>query len=448
MNRKKIVLIGAGSAVFTQGLIADFIQNDKFEPWEIALVDTDPRALESITLLSNKMVNKKNADILISSSTERCDALPGADVVVTTIAVGGRRAWENDVWIPRNYGIYQPVGDTTMPGGISRALRMIPPMLDIARDFKKFCPDAYFFNYSNPMTAICAAIREHVNIPVIGLCHGVIHVEHYLADYLGGRSKPVRSLGVGLNHLTFLYDLRVDGKDVFPDLKEKLNQQKKKWQNDGQLTDADNPFSWQVFERYGVFPAVLDRHVVEFFPERFASGEYYGRTLGVDAFSIEKVIAQGDKVYKDMHEQAKGIQEMDNRLFERAPGEHEQLIDILNSLYHDQRKVFSVNIPNNGAVPNLPEKAVLELPAVAAGRGFYPMHLSDFPELPASLIRKRLSVVDLTVKSAVTGDKGLFIEALLMDGSVKDESTAEKLADDLLKAHCDYLPQFFSNSMK
>ena len=102
----------------------------------------------------------KNADIIISSSTDRTELLPGADFVVTTIAVGGRRAWERDVQIPRKYGIYQPVGDSIMPGGISRAQRMIPVMIEIAKDVEKYCPEAYFFNYSNPMTAIVTAVRR------------------------------------------------------------------------------------------------------------------------------------------------------------------------------------------------------------------------------------------------------------------------------------------------
>ncbi|MEG1012390.1 MAG: alpha-glucosidase/alpha-galactosidase, partial [Ruthenibacterium sp.] len=116
MNRKKIVLIGAGSAVFTKGLVADFIQSG-FGSWEIALCDINAQILESVVRLTKKMVEQKGVDIVISSSTDRCEVLPGADYVVVTIAVGGRRAWEQDVVIPRKYGIYQPVGDSIMPGG-------------------------------------------------------------------------------------------------------------------------------------------------------------------------------------------------------------------------------------------------------------------------------------------------------------------------------------------
>jgi alpha-galactosidase len=458
MTRRKIVLIGAGSAVFTQGLVADFILSKDLGSWEIGLVDTNEKALESITKLTKKMVEEKKADIVVSTSVDRRKVLPGADVVVTTIAVGGRRGWEQDVFIPRKYGIFQPVGDTTMPGGISRALRMIPVMIDIAKDVKELCPEAYFFNYSNPMTAICQAVQRAVDINVIGLCHGVIHVEQYLAKFIGAKKNDVKSLGIGLNHLTFLYDLTVNGKDAWPAVKERLLEQKQKsgstsspntenFPERGAVEpDAvfygDNPFSWSLFERYGAFPAVLDRHVTEFFPERFPQGHYYGKVLGVDAYSLEAVIAEGDKIYQEMHEQAEGTLALNSRFFERSEGEHEQLVDILKSIYLDERKVFSVNLLNDGAVPNLPPQAVLELPAVATASGFKPLFVNDFSDVLASILRKRISVVDLTVEAALTGNRELVVEAMLADGAVQNEEMAKGLTNELLQAHQQYLPQF------
>jgi alpha-galactosidase len=207
MAKKRIVLVGAGSAVFTQGLIADLILAPP-GPWELALVDIDPVALEAAVGLARRMVEARDAAITIEATTDRRDVLHAADVVVTTIGVGGRRAWEQDVLIPRKYGIYQPVGDSVMPGGISRAMRMIPALIDIARDVQSLCPSALFFNYSNPMTATCWAVRQATGIDVVGLCHGAFSVEHQLAELIGAPAHAVTSLAVGLNHLTFFYDLR------------------------------------------------------------------------------------------------------------------------------------------------------------------------------------------------------------------------------------------------
>ena len=454
-ERKKIVLIGAGSAVFTKGLIADFIQSG-FGKWEIALCDINPVILESITKLAKKMVEQKGADILISASTDRKELLPGADFVVTTIAVGGRRAWEQDVKIPRKYKIYQPVGDSIMPGGISRTQRMIPVMVEIARDIEQLCPDAYFFNYSNPMTAIVTAVRRVTNVKIIGLCHGVIYGEKYLAKMLGVDVKRLTTIGAGLNHLTWLYDIRVDGKDVHQELLDIVQKQKEDNVRNPHVRNffnplledkeipnhMDNPLSWEFFERYGALPAVVDRHAVEFFPERFPEGNYYGATLGIDAFPIDDVIARGEATYKAMLDQGETEGEVEADLFKRADGEHEQLVEIIRSLLLDERKVFSVNIPNEGAVAGIPDDAVLEIPGVATARGFSSMHVNGFEGPIKDIIIKRLASVDLTVEAALKGDRQLWADAMMLDGAVIDYETAENLVRDFIEEHKDYLPQY------
>lgn len=453
MKKRKVVLIGAGSAMFTQGLVADFIMAKEFGIWELALVDINEKALTSITTLTKKMVKDKNANIVVTSSSNRRDVLPGADIVITTIAVGGRRAWENDVIIPRKYGISQPVGDTTMPGGIFRSLRMIPVMLNIAKNIKELCPNALFINYSNPMTAICQAIQQETDVNVIGLCHGVTHVEQYLARFLKAKCSEVRSLGVGINHLTFLYDLRLNGKDAWPDIDKELLRQKKMEDSHSpnneelqhEVSYKDNQFSWSLYQRYRVFPAVLDRHITEFFSESFPNGSYYGKVLGVDAFSLEAVISDGDKVYEEMHEQAEGKLPLNEQLFMRSEGEHEQLVELLKSHYNNEGKIFSVNIPNGGAIPNLPAHAVLELPAVAIGRGLIPLHINDFPDELALILKRRIKVIDLTVKAALTGSRSLVVDAMMLDGAVQSKEDAENLAEELLNVNRSYLPQFFTN---
>lgn len=447
--------------MFTQGLVADMILAPDLGPWELGLVDIDPQALETAEGLCRRMVEAKGAEIAITSSTDRREVLPGAHVVVTTIGVGGRRAWEADVFIPRKYGVYQPVGDSVMPGGISRAMRMIPALVEIARDVQALCPGAWFFNYANPMTANCWAIRKATGIPVVGLCHGVFHVERELASFIGAPPEEVTSLYAGLNHLTFIFDLRWKGRDAWPLVRARLAQERGKpfdaemlgksfpemGAPGGEFRAADNPFSWSLFEAYGAYPAVNDRHVVEFFPERFPNGRYYGKTLGVDAFSFEDTIAWGDRIYEEMRAQALGRKPLDQSVFERSIGEHEQLLSILRSIERDERRVFSANLPNDGAVPNLPADAILELPAVATARGLRPLHLPDFPDTLAAIITRKLTATRLTVEAALAGDRRLFVEALLADGAVTDPDIARRMGEELLEAHRQYLPNFFVNGM-
>ncbi|PJF45876.1 MAG: alpha-glucosidase/alpha-galactosidase, partial [Candidatus Thermofonsia Clade 3 bacterium] len=143
----------------------------------------------------------------------------GATAVICTVGVGGRRAWEQDVFIPRRYGIYAPVGDTVGPGGSSRALRMIPAMVAIARDVLDLAPNALFFNYSNPMAPICRAIHKATGAPVVGLCHGVMETARYLARVLNAPAEQLRYIATGINHLTWFTQVWVGEEDAMPRLR-------------------------------------------------------------------------------------------------------------------------------------------------------------------------------------------------------------------------------------
>jgi len=442
MKKEKVIIIGAGSTMFTRGLVRDFID----EKWELdlGLIDTDPDALAVAEKLSRKMIDGCDAPITLSASVDRREILPGATTVICTIGVGGRRAWEQDVFIPRKYGIFQPVGDTVAPGGTSRALRMIPAMVAIAQDVLDICPDALFFNYANPMAANCRAVRKATGANVIGLCHGVFHTGHYLAAKLGCRSHDISCTAAGINHLTWFTEVRVGSNDMMPALREVASRQI------GAAYEQfinDNPFSWQLFDLFGAFPAVLDRHVSEFFPQFFARGHYYGKTLGIDAYSFEDCIAYGDELYEQMRRDALSPQPLGREYFDRIGGEQEQVVEILKSIRGNAERVYSVNLPNRGQVPNLPADAVVESPGITATSGspppgFRPLILPPLPAGIAGTLATRFMWVETAVEAALEGSRKKFIQALVLDGAVDSIETAAKLADELLAAHAQYLPQF------
>ena len=437
MARQTVVLVGAGSVTFTQVLVADFARTCPPEGLRLALVDTNPQALDVSERLVRRMVELLRADIEVVVSTDRRDVLPGAHVVVTTISVGGRRAWEQDVFIPRTYSVFQPVGDTAMPGGISRAMRMVPALVAIARDVKALCPQALFFNYANPMSANCLAIRRATGVPVVGLCHGTFRTERYLAELAGipeGKAGHVTSLGVGVNHFTFILDLRDEGHDLLPDVRQQLSDQ-------ARAERLTHPFSWELFQRWGAYPAPGDRHIVEFVPERFPGGAYYGKTLGVDAFSFEETVASGDQRHERSVRQAAGELPFDQADFPRASAaESEQLARMVQAIRCDKRQIFYVNAPNEGACSQLPPGALLELPAVATGRGFRTMQVGEIPAGMAALLARRIGVLELTVEAALRGDAKLFVEAVLADGAVTDPQQASRMVDELLRAQDSYIP--------
>lgn len=431
--KERVVLIGAGSAMFTRGLVADLIR----KKWagELRLVDIDPVALAVAEKLSRKMLAAGGSAMTLTAATDRRDVLRGATAVVCTIGVGGRRAWETDVFVPRRYGIYQPVGDTVMPGGTSRALRMIPAMAEIARDVVELAPRALFFNYGNPMAAVCRAVRQATGAKVVGLCHGVFSVAHYLAETLGVPPAKFAYRAVGINHLTWFVELRHGRKDLRPQLRA-LGPEK--------IKAGSDPFTWELVELFDAFPCVMDRHITEFFPWLFVGkGSYYGKTLGVDAFSFEGTIEWGDRIFREMQELAEAPGPLPADFLARIGGEHEQVLDIIEAIRGDTGAVFSANLPNRGQVPNLPRDAVVESPAVATRTGLRPLPQPALTPGIAGTLATRFQWVETVVEAALEGDRRKFIEALLLDGAVTSVDMATRLADDLLAAQRAYLPQFF-----
>ena len=450
--KKKLVMIGAGSAMFTQGIIVDLLQkNPGGHQWTIGLCDTNAEVLADVKSFVQKMVQEKGETVEIEASTDRREVIPGADYIVSTIGVGGRQAWEQDVVIPRKYGVYQPVGDTLMPGGISRALRMVPAMVDIVQDVKKIAPQARFFNYSNPMAVICSALSQSVDFPVTGLCIGTVESAMEIADYMGYDRKSVTTFAAGLNHCTFIYDIRVDGVSVIEDIYEKarhdygsvavLNPSGKIDAPDT-VAQLENPFCWSFFLKYKAYPAPGDRHVSEFFTEYFNGGRYYGKKLGMDAFSFEKTIYWGNKIHDEIVTKARSEAPLGKDFFSQFHGEHEQLIDIIDAIERDSRKLYYANLPNEGAVPNISRNAILEMPAVATANGLYPVIQKAFPNELAAFTNRFSAHVQLVVEAALKGNRTLVEEAIMSGGYMNDISSVRNMVEELLTAHKMDLPQF------
>ena len=305
------------------------------------------------------------------------------------------------------------------------------------------------------MTAICRAIRRETGVPVVGLCHGVHHVEGQIAKFMGVEGDRISSYGIGLNHLTFLTRLRIDGADAVPLIRARLDEQapglaaelatKQVWDNVVQGRPprfSDDPFSWGIFRQYGVFPCAMDRHAVEFFPERFPGGAYCGQVLGRDAFPIDARISLGDTWYDEMLAIARSPDPLPAAYYENVPGESEQLLQIMHSLLLDKRDVFSVNLPNQGQAPYLPMGAVVECNAAALGGGFAPLLADPLPIALVAKLNAKIAAVEITVDAAVKGSRDLMVEALLADGTVGSPDLARLLAGELIEGHREFLPQF------
>jgi len=436
-----MVLIGAGSAMFTKGLFLDILERSKLK-WHIALVDTDAVALDVIRLICEKLIELKKADVELSFSTERTEVLSGADYVVCTIGVGGRRAWEQDVFIPRKYGVYQPVGDSVGPGGVSRAMRMIPAMVDIANDVAKFCPTAMMFNYSNPMTAICMAVRRATKVPIVGLCHGVPNGWKRIAGFLGFKPNDGAYTACGLNHMVFFYKMRLNGENLFPRLIDKINTVS------SEECSVIGPLTADFVRLHGSYIASDDRHYSEFVPEVMARDAYYGKTLGLGnepfsgTFSFEQTISLGDEEFAEYTRYAKSRNSLPEAFVQREEGEGEHLIEMINAMEEDKAEVFYANVPNDSALSQVPSATVIERPVLVSGSGIQPLQLPDFPSslLPQTL--RYAGLFDVVVQAALNGDISLMQCAIEESCARLGRENVQKLTNELLTAQKVYLPQF------
>jgi alpha-galactosidase len=430
--QKNLVLIGAGSVKFLLGLVHNLIADGG--EWELRLVDINPESLEIAGLLARRLVEACGAPITVYATQERRDVLPGADAVVGTVGVGSRRAWEQDVFVSRRFGLNFPVGDTHGPPGISRALRMIPPMVEIANDVAALCPAAVFINYSNPLTTVCRAIHKATPTQVVGLCIGVKEIHDRLARLIDAESDDVWSTAIGVNHLTWFTELRYQGKDAWPLLREKVIQK----QNGG----PRESIVWDLFETFGAYPAVGDGHVVEFFPGWHGEGDYYGHTLGTEHHRFESIIVQDERTFQLMKDKAYGripvVDKDDDEV-----GEHSQLVQILRAIWDDVPGYYSVNLPNIGQAGNLPLGAVLEATTLVNGSGFHPLSFGELSPGITAILQRVIGVQELTVEAALRGDRRLVMQALMADGDVHARAEAGALADALLDAQREWLPQFF-----
>jgi len=433
--KEKLVLIGAGSAMFTGALVADVA--DRRWEGELGLVDADSEALAVAEGLCKKIIQAKKSSLKLSASLDRTDILPGATVVVTTVGVGGRRAWEQDVFIPRKYGIYQPVGDSVMPGGTSRALRMVPPMVEIAKDVVELAPKALFFNYANPMGVVCRAVRKETKAEMVGLCSGVWGIGNELARFLSVEASQFQYTAVGMNHLTWFTEVRSKGEDLMPRLRQRVEESLKAGKPPGHLCS-------RLFQIFGAFPAVGDGHVSEFFPGLFPDGNPEAKLPPSHRWSFEGIIREGDRIYAEMKEKAFSKEPLEPDYFEknRGEGEHEQATEIVESIRMDLGRVYSANLPNTGQVPNFPPEAILECNAVATASGMKAIAQPPLPPGIVGTLATRFAWVETVVEAAMEGSRDKFVQALILDGSVTSIEMAEKLADELLAAHAEYLPQF------
>lgn len=404
----------------------------------ITLMDIDEHRLNVMGNLSRRIVEREKSDLKVETTTNQRESLVDADFVITTIAVGGNDAWEADIEIPARYGVYLPVGDSVGPGGIMRALRHIPVLLGVARDLEEVSPDAFVFNYTNPVTANTMAMRMYTRIKSFGLCTCSSIPRN--PEYLGGilnidpEELAVPAPAGGINHCAAILELRFkDGSDALPLAKERVRNPIQKW----------------ILENYGILPYCWS-HWVEFFPSLCRlEEEYKGRLQGLKmryGIHVHDMRRENER-FKKWEALIREIAEGKEISLEAIPREESiEVVQIIEAILEGRNEVHVVNLPNRGAVSNLPDDAIVEVSCVVGRYGIHPIHVGRLPEPIAATLANHIATQKLTVEAAVTGDRSIAYKAFLQDPQVSSKLTpeeTEKMLNEMLNVHARYLPSFF-----
>ena len=443
MSQRSVVLIGAGSTVFTPGLMRDLASAPAFEGWTVHLVDVSAEAADTMARLGRRIASEREADLTFVPHTDRRTALPGARFVTTTIAVGAAEGWRKDLEIPAEHGIAQTVGDSVGPGGVLRALRHVPELVAIATDVADLAPEALLVNYSNPLTANVLGVTTSTPVTAIGLCHGTMHTRAKLADDLQVPRDEVHAVFAGLNHLCWLLELRRGDEDLYPRLRRLVAA--RAGGKDAPSTREEGvhlAVSADLLRTFGRYPAPGDRHVAEFFDwylgDAATDAELpWGLQGGLDA--TREYIGEKTDLWDRLRAQADGtapLPRTDNQ-------EAERFVAIASAIVTGAEHVeLAVNLPNHGKIPNLPPSAVVEVPALVGAAGVTGLSVGPLPDAIAAVLTLRALQQEITVRAAVEGDRDLAIQALALDQLVPSPTVAAAVLDDAVKAHGDVLGCF------
>ncbi|OZB91241.1 alpha-galactosidase [Paenibacillus sp. XY044] len=434
---KKIVFIGAGSLVFTKNLVRDLLTFPALTDSVIALVDIDEERLGFAKKTVEKIIAAGRYSAKVEAHTDRSKALDGADGVVCTILAGSLDVWRKDIEIPKKYGVDINVGDTRGPSGIFRALRTIPVMLDICRDIERYCPQAVFLNYTNPMAMLCRAMQSETNVTVTGLCHSVQGTASMLARWIGAPKEEITYLCAGINHQAFYLDFRWNGQDAYPLIREAMNHQD--IYNEEQVRN-------EMFLHLDYYVTESSGHNSEYnawFRKRPDLIEKYctngtGWNPGEYAYII-KGYEQRQGSWKEQ------MQRWMDEPVDLKRGE-EYAAYIFNATIGDGTLFkFNGNVRNHGLIDNLPDGCCVEVPVLASKRGLEPIHVGALPDQLAALTNISARCEEMAVEGALTGDPRKVFHAVCFDpltSAVLSLDEIKSMVDEMFEANREYLPQF------
>jgi alpha-galactosidase len=436
----QFTFIGAGSFGFTRTLVRDILSFPAFADATLSLMDIDPERLDYITKAVNKIVKAGNYPAKVESTTNRAKALEGADGVLCTILNGDVDVWKYDLEIPKKFGVDINVGDTRGPSGIFRALRTLPVMLDICADIKKYCPNAVFLNYTNPMAMLCRGMQEvYPELKITGLCHSVQGTAWMLANWCGVERETVTYTCAGINHQAFYLDFKSNGEDLYPKIYKAVTKNKKIY-NEEQVRN-------EMYLALGYYPTESSGHNSEYnawFRKRPDLIEKFcthgtGWNPGEYAYILKGYTGRKTKWRKDITDWL-----AQETIDIKRGGEYASYI--FNAVFGDRTMFkFNGNVRNFGLIDNLPVGACVEVPVVASRDRLESVRVGNLPDQLSALNYTSSICEEMAVKGSMTGDKNLIYQAVMFDpltSAVLGLREIKDMVNAMLKKNKTYLPQF------
>jgi alpha-galactosidase len=451
----KIVIIGAGSLVFTSRLTADILCVPELADSTIVYVDTDQAALDLITRFGHKAVAQERLPATIEATTDRRQALEGADYVITTFRVGGAKATSLDIHIPLKYGIDQAVGDTIGPGGIFYGQCHIPLILDVCRDMEALCPDALLINHTNPMAMLCWAVNSATKIKNVGLCHSVQHTSEQLASYIGAPYDEISYWVAGINHMAWFLRFEWKGQDAYPLLRQRLAEWDQAGGDESLVADdqpanpyyGGEPWAWdtvrrELFRQFGYYVTESTPHLSEYIPYFRRNPDlmkrYALRRRSVEEFE-QRWLTRREARRETLRQQAEG----DKPIPMQRSSEYTSYI--IEAMETNKPYRVNVNVRNTGLITNLPPDSAVEVPCLVDGLGVHPCYVGDLPPQLAALNRSNINVQELAVKAALEGDREALYQAVALDpltSTLLSFEEIHQMVDEMFEALLPWMPQF------
>jgi alpha-galactosidase len=454
----RITIVGGGSYHWAPRLLADFANTPSLIDAEVVLHDLDTERMKRMEELGNEIARRRAIPMQVRAEADRRAAFRDVEYVITAFSVGGFDSMQHDIEIPTRFGIRQPIGDSVGPGGVLRALRSVPVLLDIARDLESVAPDAWLINVTNPLTALCRSVTRETNVKTVGLCNEWVGCSWMLSLLFDSGMDELDPILGGVNHFPLATALRVKDDDGFARLRELLADPdraatEKIWMDPPpashweKVTPADywtkadvianNRVRLECFARFGVLPGSGDHHAVEFMPGFVHPTNAYGEEWRVHHYGMagHRKDAEDDVVFYEEMRDASDVTRMPSG---------ELVAKLLHGLVTGDAQHLPVNLPNAGNVDNLAEGAVVEIMGIADSTGVRGRDNTAVPGIMGEYLRRINLVQEWTVEAALTGNRELVLEAMLADplGAQLAYENVVAMTEEMLDATARWLPQF------